>query len=366
MARRQPKVPDTKKRLLRSATEVFSDRGFTSTGVDQIVERAHTSRGAFYYYFSSTADVARDVQEELWTAAGGRPADVVDPEADFLTKARSSLEVYLTALNDLGSEREFLRQGFADPTLVMLDDEGKKWGTHFVRALLDEAMAKGQIPHQDLEKPTSLLVEALQELTLAALNGDDVAVAVHVIDELNQAVMFGKPVELVPRASRHAPTAEMTTFLARDQADLTLTETSRPRDDNEALTSADLAERAPGSSLDSGQAHLHAGSVITYALDDSSYLDWIGGHPKGFVINHVMTPSPSYAVLHRATCSSIRGSSAPGKQWTRQSHKVVSLDRDDLTAWVLNVLVLVPSLCGMCRPCVPVTTTPSFTRTART
>lgn len=39
--------------------------------------------------------------------------------------------------------------------------------------------------------------------------------------------------------------------------------------------------------------------------DDAGYLDWLGRHPDGFVINTVRDPSPSYLVLHRSSCWTI-------------------------------------------------------------
>jgi len=196
VARRNPQPRDTQNRLKNAAAEVFTTRGYSLSGVDHIVEQAGTTRGAFYYYFASKADVARDIQEELWTAAGSRAAEVVEAEADFLTKARRGLEVYLAALKDLGPERAFLQQSFAEPSLVMFDGEGKKWGRHFVRDLLIEAMDNGEIPRQDPERPTSLLVEALQALTRTALDNDDVTDALRVIEELNEALVAGEFAEV--------------------------------------------------------------------------------------------------------------------------------------------------------------------------
>ncbi len=162
--------------------------------MDDIVEQAGTSRGSFYYYFTSKSDVARDLQEDLWGAAAHQAEQAVDPEADFLTNVRRGLEAYLAALKDLGSERAFLREGFVEPTLAMFDGEGEKWGGHFIRERLVDTMEKGQIPRQDPARAARLLVDALQTLTLAALEGDDVTEALHVIEDLNRALTSGAEV----------------------------------------------------------------------------------------------------------------------------------------------------------------------------
>jgi AcrR family transcriptional regulator len=190
MGRRTPK-PDNHSRIKTAAGEVFATRSYRDTAVDDIVEEAGTSRGSFYYYFTSKADVARDLQEELWGDAAHRADQAVDPEADFLTNVRRGLEAYLAALKDLGAERAFLSEGFVEPTLAMFDGEGEKWGGHFIRQRLVDAMDKGEIPHQDPDPPARLLVEALQTLTLAALNGEDVTDPLRVIEDLNQALASG-------------------------------------------------------------------------------------------------------------------------------------------------------------------------------
>ncbi len=195
--RRTPK-PDTHSLLKTAAAEVFATRSYRATAVDDIVEQAGTSRGSFYYYFTSKADVARDLQEELWGAAARQADQVVDPEADFLTNARRGLEAYLAALKDFGAERAFLSEGFVEPTLAMFDDEGKKWGGHFIRDRLVDAMDRGEIPRQDPDQAARLLVEALQTLTLAALQGADVTGPLGLIEDLNRALTSG------PRATETA------------------------------------------------------------------------------------------------------------------------------------------------------------------
>ena len=191
VGRRQPRSPDTKHRLKSAAARVFTTRGYRTTGVDHIVDNAGTTRGAFYYYFTGKADVARDIQEEMWSAAGGRAEGVVDPEDVFLSKSRRVLEAYLATLEELGPERAFLLEAFAEPELAMVDRKGTKWGRHFISDFLTEATERGEIPRQDLELPTTLLHEALQALTLTALKGEDVTAILRVIDGLNQALVAG-------------------------------------------------------------------------------------------------------------------------------------------------------------------------------
>ena len=46
--------------------------------------------------------------------------------------------------------------------------------------------------------------------------------------------------------------------------------------------------------------------VIEFADDDSAYLQWVASHTEGFVVNCRKTFDPTYLVLHRATCPTLR------------------------------------------------------------
>jgi AcrR family transcriptional regulator len=75
----------TRAALLESALELFRERGFDGTPVQQIVERAGHTKGAFYHHFESKADVLRILRRqfleaevellEQTTESSGSPAD---------------------------------------------------------------------------------------------------------------------------------------------------------------------------------------------------------------------------------------------------------------------------------------------------
>ncbi len=46
-------MPDTKKRIITAAWELFYKQGYENTTVDEIIERSATSKGTFYHYFKA-------------------------------------------------------------------------------------------------------------------------------------------------------------------------------------------------------------------------------------------------------------------------------------------------------------------------
>jgi AcrR family transcriptional regulator len=66
---RARQAAETRARLLKSAREVFEEKGFLGSSVADIVRRAGVAHGTFYTYFDSREDVfrviAQQVEEEL-------------------------------------------------------------------------------------------------------------------------------------------------------------------------------------------------------------------------------------------------------------------------------------------------------------
>jgi AcrR family transcriptional regulator len=85
---RQRQAEETRVHLLNAACEVFEERGYQSTSVGAITERANTAHGTFYLYFKNKEDAFCQAME-LAVADLLAGAQVPDPEAPV----REQLEV---------------------------------------------------------------------------------------------------------------------------------------------------------------------------------------------------------------------------------------------------------------------------------
>jgi hypothetical protein len=90
-------------------------------------------------------------------------------------------------------------------------------------------------------------------------------------------------------------------------------------------------------------------AVMHFRDDDDAYLRWVERHSNGFVVNCYRTPSPSYLMLHRATCRSIN-TPARTNYTTKVYMKVCALGRQDLERWASVEIGGHLTDCGMCRP----------------
>jgi len=56
---------DVKKSMIHAARELFASKGYAETSVQEIVEAAGVTKGAFYYYFSSKDEVLELIHDEF-------------------------------------------------------------------------------------------------------------------------------------------------------------------------------------------------------------------------------------------------------------------------------------------------------------
>lgn len=67
----------TRQMLLESSLELFGAQGFHATSVQEIVERAGLTKGAFYHHFASKEDVLLLIHDEFLQTQGDRVAEIV-------------------------------------------------------------------------------------------------------------------------------------------------------------------------------------------------------------------------------------------------------------------------------------------------
>jgi hypothetical protein len=84
--------------------------------------------------------------------------------------------------------------------------------------------------------------------------------------------------------------------------------------------------------------------------DEEGYIEWLGRHPTGLVLNCERSPRPAYLVLHRATCGTISGKPARGLVWTGPYLKVCAMSLASLSHWSVLATGGTPQGCKLCRP----------------
>jgi TetR/AcrR family transcriptional repressor of nem operon len=149
-----PKRRRTDKRelLIDIGTEIFTQKGFSSTGLDEIVQAAEVPKGSFYYYFGSKDEFAHEVIKN-YAAYFSRKLDrsLKDESMSPLTRLKAFAKVATEGvrrfefkrgclIGNLGQEMASIEEEFR----VLLFEVITDWRERF-RVCLDEAKAAGEI-----------------------------------------------------------------------------------------------------------------------------------------------------------------------------------------------------------------------------
>jgi AcrR family transcriptional regulator len=69
MARTTKEPSERRTEFLDAAEELFKERGYYATSVDDIVGRVGVAKGLFYYYFKTKEELVEQIVERLWAGA---------------------------------------------------------------------------------------------------------------------------------------------------------------------------------------------------------------------------------------------------------------------------------------------------------
>lgn len=143
---------DKRALLINIGTAMFTQQGFSITGLDEIVQAAEVPKGSFYYYFDSKDDYAIEVIKN-YAAYFSRKLERILKDAsrtplqrlrDFTDEASQGVRRFEfkrgCLIGNLGQEMASLEEHFRIALSEVIDD----WRARF-EACLDEAKALGEI-----------------------------------------------------------------------------------------------------------------------------------------------------------------------------------------------------------------------------
>ena len=94
--RREKDALATRDALVAAGLELFTARGYSAVGTEEIVERARVTRGALYHHFEDKRDLFRAVHErvevDLVERIAGQMEGVSDPWEVMVTGTRAFLD----------------------------------------------------------------------------------------------------------------------------------------------------------------------------------------------------------------------------------------------------------------------------------
>jgi len=164
--------PETRERILSAAADVFAEKGFRQSAVDDIVARSATSKGSFYHFFRSKEGIFLALLDRFGAVLLGRverdvarSSGALDRVDAALAAAFAVLEEHRTLARIVVMEAPALGHGF-DPRLFELH----RRLASFIAGRLDDAVRDGSIAPIDTELAAYAWLGAIHELVLRWLH----------------------------------------------------------------------------------------------------------------------------------------------------------------------------------------------------
>src|SRR5438093_7075167 len=112
MSRQAERSETTRRELLRVARDLFSERGYAGTTLDEVADRTGVTKGALYHHFRDKLQLFRAVFEELEKEL----CDAVVLAAmsagdDVLEQMRRGVDAFLDGARDEAKQRIVLIDG---------------------------------------------------------------------------------------------------------------------------------------------------------------------------------------------------------------------------------------------------------------
>ena len=151
-AKSQPRGGIKRQLLIDIGTEIFTQKGFSSTGLDEIVQRAEVPKGSFYYYFGSKEEFTQEVirnyaayfAKKLERTLGDASLTPLQRLRAFAADATHGVRRFEfkrgCLVGNLGQEMASLQDDFRVLLLAVLN----QWRDRF-RDCIAEAQAAGEI-----------------------------------------------------------------------------------------------------------------------------------------------------------------------------------------------------------------------------
>jgi AcrR family transcriptional regulator len=182
----------TKNVIIAAATRLIAERGFDSTGIEDIVREAGVSKGAMYHHYTDKVEVLAAVYEQIEQHLSARLLAVASKQADPLSALRAGAHEFLDACLDPVVRRIALVEAPAALGWERWRAIDARYGFGLLLTGLRAAADERQVRAENLEERAHLLLASLMEASLMVGASEDPSTARaalgHVVDVLLDAL----------------------------------------------------------------------------------------------------------------------------------------------------------------------------------
>jgi AcrR family transcriptional regulator len=173
MTRRQEYSSSTRKALLKSASELFAERGYAGTSLDEVVSAARVTKGALYHHFAGKLALFQAVFDECEAGAVRRITADVRRRKDPWDKALSAVSSFLAVCQEPAYRRIVMQEG---PVALGFDRwrESEERSTYgLVHDMVRRVLRQYQIEGSLLDTFTRIFYGAMSSAGIAVSEAED-------------------------------------------------------------------------------------------------------------------------------------------------------------------------------------------------
>jgi AcrR family transcriptional regulator len=188
--RRAAQGAATRAALLQAARELFGSVGFADTSLDDVVARAHVTKGALYHHFGSKEGLFAAVYEQVQREVSDRVVEeflLPDPWEALLV----GCDLWIDAHVDPSVQRIVLRDARAVLGWEVVRDVENRYGVVPLRGVLRRAVRVGLIEGGSLRPLALMVMGSLTEACFYVADADDPPAAREEVRTLTQKLLEG-------------------------------------------------------------------------------------------------------------------------------------------------------------------------------
>lgn len=166
---RKPKNPEnTRNRILDAALDVFSNKGYHDTKVDDIVEVSSTSKGSIYFHFPNKQTIFLALVDKFAELLEKRIVEAIEQEQIGIARVRAALRA---CLDTFGKYRLLAKIMLVQAVGLgaIFEDKRLEVNERFVRLIkiyIDQAITVGDVPPIDTEIVARAWMGAIYEIII--------------------------------------------------------------------------------------------------------------------------------------------------------------------------------------------------------
>ena len=167
MSNEQPPI-DTRTRILEAAVQVFAQKGYHETRVDDIVAESKTSKGSVYFYFPSKQDIFLGLIDTFSGLLESRLSESIQKDDHGVQQMDTALQVCLKLFSQYRTLAKIALVQAVGLGAVFEERrrEINKRFAWIIQTRLNQAVSDGSIPPLQTDLAARMWVGALNEIVV--------------------------------------------------------------------------------------------------------------------------------------------------------------------------------------------------------